>query len=267
MAVKRMRLDEYLVETGQLPDLRMARGWIMGGKVLVEDRICDKPGSPITASRTVRLKELPAQFASRGGSKLAEALDRFQVTAAEKVVLDAGASTGGFTDCLLKRGARRVYCADVGHGQLRGALAVDPRIVNWERTNISDLRLKRFTDPLDLCVADLSFLSLTKAVPILSALFTRQPHFICLLKPLYEGMTVGDPNNPKGLASVLLQVGQRLNESSVGVSNIIVSPVKGGRGVVEFLLHLKESDRPHSLESLCQQAIEEALERFPEIAL
>ena len=229
------RLDELLLDQGLLGDLKTAQGWIMAGKVVVEGRVVTTPGSRFAETADIHLRDLPLRFASRGGYKLERALERFGADVSGRVCLDAGACTGGFTDCLLQRGAARVYAVEVGHGQLRGKLATDPRIVSLERTNISDLARSDLAPPVQFAVADLSYLSLTKAVPILAGLFDGAFDAVCLVKPLYEGLDQGRMSDPGGLGAVLLALLRRLEEQGHAALDVCVSPILGGRGAVEFL--------------------------------
>jgi len=229
------RLDEILVAQGLLADLKTAQGWIMAGKVVVDGKLVTTPGSRLAESADIHLRDLPLRFASRGGYKLERALDRFAIGVEELVCLDAGASTGGFTDCLLKRGARRVYAVEVGHGQLRGRLAADPRVVSRERTNIGEVMRADLDAPIAFAAADLSYLSLTKAVPILAALFDGPLNAVCLVKPLYEGLDQDRMADPAALGETLLQLLRRLDGLGWPAAGVCVSPILGGRGAIEYL--------------------------------
>ncbi len=229
------RLDELLVDQGLLADLKTAQGWVMAGKVVVDGKVVSTPGSRFAETAEVHLRDLPLRFASRGGYKLERALQRFGVDVTGRVCLDAGASTGGFTDCLLQHGAARVYAVEVGHGQFKGKLASDPRIVSLERTNISDVRRPDLDPTVEFAAADLSYLSLTKAVPILAGLFDGPLHAVCLVKPLYEGLDQGRKADPAALGAVLLALLRRLDADGFPACDVCVSPILGGRGAVEFL--------------------------------
>jgi len=231
----RPRLDELLVGQGLLADLKTAQGWIMAGKVVVDGKTVVTPGSRFVETADIHLRDLPLRFASRGGYKLERALERFAIDVRGLVCLDAGASTGGFTDCLLQRGARRVYAVEVGHGQLRGRLAADPRVVSRERTNLVEVVRADLGEPLDFAAADLSYLSLTKAVPILAGLFDGPLRAVCLVKPLYEGLDQGRMTDPGGLGDTLLRLLRSLDGAGWPCAGVCVSPILGGRGAVEFL--------------------------------
>jgi 23S rRNA (cytidine1920-2'-O)/16S rRNA (cytidine1409-2'-O)-methyltransferase len=233
---RKERLDLLVQKIGGYEDPRLARGLIMAGKVVVDGTVVNTPGMLFPPSANIHLRETPLRFASRGGYKLERALQRFDIDVRERVCLDAGASTGGFTDCLLQRGAARVYAVEVGYGQLRGKLATDPRVVSFERTNISDLSPADLNPPIALACADLSYLSLRKAVPIIGALFIKQPHMVLLIKPLYEGLAQTEIDDKAALARVLRALFRDLESQGWRASNACVSPILGSRGAVEFLV-------------------------------
>ena len=237
MAKKRTRLDEHLVELGYFADLRTARGWIMAGKVVVDEKTTTAVGLMVADTVQIHLRGLPLKYASRGGYKLAHALETFRVGVRGKVALDAGASTGGFTDCLLQAGAAKVYAVDVGHSQFRASLAVDPRVRAMERTNISAIRMADLDPPIDLAVADLSYLTLSVALPKIRALFHDPSRFdiVALIKPLYEGLAQADVTNLAAIEPVLCTLFERLEGQGVHIHAACVSPLLGGRGAIEFL--------------------------------
>jgi 23S rRNA (cytidine1920-2'-O)/16S rRNA (cytidine1409-2'-O)-methyltransferase len=232
----RARLDQRLVAQGLLPDIKTAQAWVLAGDVLVDGAVCAKPGTAVGEAAVVALRRAPEKYASRGGLKLAAALERFALALDGQTVLDAGASTGGFTDCLLQHGAARVYAVDVGYGQLRGKLRCDPRVVNLERTNVGDLELATFEPALDLAVFDLSYLSAVKAVPIVAALFRKPVSIIGLVKPLFEGVPPEGKRDPALLAGALDRVLASLPAQNLAARGLIPSPIAGSNGTAEFLL-------------------------------
>jgi 23S rRNA (cytidine1920-2'-O)/16S rRNA (cytidine1409-2'-O)-methyltransferase len=239
MSSSQPRLDEIVLERGLVADLRTARAVIMRGDVLVDDRVETKAGSRVRAGAVVRLRRERGEYASRGGLKLARALDAFDLDVREKIVLDAGASAGGFTDCLLRRGARKVFAVDVGHGQMDGRLANDARVVNLERTNVSDLTVDRFgTERPSLATVDLSYLSLRKAVPILRALLGEEVVLVCLVKPLFEGLAQGAERDPEALRGVLAALLAEIEIPRSRLRGLVASPILGNRRSVELLAHL-----------------------------
>lgn len=178
-------LAAVLVERGLFESIDQARRWIMAGKVLVNDHRLEKPGMLVPRDVVLRIQGR-SHYASRAGYKLEAALQHFAADATRQVTLDCGASTGGFTDCLLQHGAALVYAVDVGHDQLLGRLRADPRVRNLERTNLSDLTPMMLEPPPTLITLDLSYLSLTKALPIAAALLASQGQILALIKPLFE---------------------------------------------------------------------------------
>jgi 23S rRNA (cytidine1920-2'-O)/16S rRNA (cytidine1409-2'-O)-methyltransferase len=181
-----LRLDQLLVERGLFPSREQARRAVMAGTVEVEGRRIDKPGTPVPAGAALAVVGPKEPFVSRAGRKLAHALDHFALDVAGQVCLDVGASTGGFTDCLLARGAARVYAVDVGYGQLDQRLRGDPRVVVMERVNARHLAPGALPEPCDLATVDVSFISLLKVVPALLPLLRREGQLLALIKPQFE---------------------------------------------------------------------------------
>lgn len=238
MTRRKKRLDELLVELGYYRSTADALGPVMAGEVRVNGRPCTKVGQRVPEDADIRIKGMDTRYASRGGYKLERALSCFGIDVTGKMVLDAGASTGGFTDCLLQHGAAKVYAVDVGYGQLRGRLAADPRVVALERTNIGDLAGGgKLAEAVDLCTVDLSYLSLVKAIPILYEV-VGDVEMICLVKPLYEGLAEERKDDIAGIVEVAGALLRRLAEGGYRVLDVIVSPLIGGRGAVEFLVRI-----------------------------
>src|SRR5712692_3816098 len=174
MAANKERLDVALVRRGLAPSRERARALIMAGQVFIGERLADKPGTLVQLDAECRLAQAPSElkYASRGGLKLEKALDTFELDPSGRVALDVGASTGGFTDCLLQRGAQRVYAVDVGHGQLAWTLRNDPHVVVMEHTNIR--HLSALPEPIDCAVVDVSFISLHLVLPALARLLDSE---------------------------------------------------------------------------------------------
>jgi len=221
-----------------------ARALILAGEVLAGDKPVSKAGELLSRETTLRLRRDPLPFVSRGGLKLAHGLDVFAVAPMGLVALDIGASTGGFTDCLLQRGAARVYCVDVGHGQLDWKVASDPRVVVKDRTNVRHLQPGDFPETGDLAVVDVSFISLKLVLPALAPLLRPGAPVIALVKPQFE---VGRGRVGKGgivrdeeaRADALREVATFAVGLGWSVVGETTSPITGGKGNVEFLLHLK----------------------------
>ena len=234
------RLDQLLVERGSFTSREKARRTIMAGRVRVDGRLVDKPGSAVAADAKLEVVGPAEPFVSRGGRKLARALDHFAVAVEGLVCLDAGASTGGFTDCLLQRGAERVYAIDVGYGQLDYGLRNDPRVVVMERTNARQLTPEDIPERCDLATFDLSFISLTKVVPAVARLVRSGGRLITLIKPQFE---VGKGRVGKGgvvrddvlRKKVIVERIDDLEAIGLTCQGWIDSPITGARGNLEAL--------------------------------
>ncbi len=238
------RIDKILVEKGLVPSRERARALILAGSVLVGDTVVDKAGTKIPVDSDVRLRGEDIPYVSRGGLKLERALDVFPVPVRDRVAIDVGASTGGFTDCLLQRGAKQVYAVDVGYGQLAWSLRSDPRVVNLERTNIRNLTSDIFDLEPDLAVIDASFISLEKVLPPTLALLARPADIIALIKPQFEvgrgevgkGGVVRDHEQHKLVKEKIQAFSQAIGCTVIGVDE---SPITGPKGNREFLLALR----------------------------
>jgi 23S rRNA (cytidine1920-2'-O)/16S rRNA (cytidine1409-2'-O)-methyltransferase len=217
----------------------------MAGQVVVDDHAIDKPGTLVSLSAQIRLKNCPNRYASRGGTKLEKALDTFSVDVSGKVVMDVGASTGGFTDCLLQRGARTVYAIDVGYGQLAWKLREDARVVVLERANICALTQAEIPAPADLAVIDVSFTSLKKIWPPVINLLKPQGELLSLVKPQFEaakedvaaGGIVRSLQIYQQVMQVMVETAHAL---SVHVIGIMESPLRGQKGNREFFLYAQK---------------------------
>jgi 23S rRNA (cytidine1920-2'-O)/16S rRNA (cytidine1409-2'-O)-methyltransferase len=241
---KRLRADLALVEQGLVPSREKARALILAGEVLVGDRPVTKAGDLVDPAVALRLRSEPMPYVSRGGVKLAHGLDVFGVDVRGVVALDVGASTGGFTDCLLQRGAGRVYCVDVGHGQLDWKVASDPRVVAIDRANIRHLARDRIPETCTLAVIDVSFISLRLVLPVLPPFLAPGAPLVALVKPQFE---VGRGHVGKGgivrdegaRVEAVAAVAAAARELGFSVLGQTTSPITGGKGNVEFLLHLR----------------------------
>ena len=239
----RRRLDAELVRRGLVPSREAARALVLGGKVTVAGAPAPKPARLVSASEPIEVAGPPPRFVSRGGDKLDAALDRFGIDVAGRRALDAGASTGGFTDCLLQRGAAGVTAVDVGYGQLHERLRGDHRVRVLERTNI-----RHFTAevPFDVVVADLSFISLSTAAPALVG-DNAAPgaDVVVLVKPQFEAGRAevsrgrGVVRDPAVWRRALVEVGAALGRRGAAMMGAMVSPLRGPEGNVEFLVHLR----------------------------
>lgn len=233
----RERLDQLLVQRGLADSRERAQQLILAGAVSVGERVVDKPGTQVPSDALVAVAARPP-YASRGGLKLAAALDAFALDVRGMVAADVGASTGGFTDCLLQRGASRVYAIDVGYGQLAWDLRRDPRVVVLDRTNARFL--EHLPEPVDLVTADVSFISLRLILPPALGWLREGGQIVALVKPQFEagrdrlgkGGVVRDPSVHR---AVLTEIAGWAAGRSLGLQGLIRSPVTGPAGNVEFL--------------------------------
>jgi 23S rRNA (cytidine1920-2'-O)/16S rRNA (cytidine1409-2'-O)-methyltransferase len=240
--VRRSRLDLELVRRGLAATVGQARDAVLAGRITVGGRPALKPATLVAAGEPLAVEAPPRPYVSRGGEKLAAALEAFGIDPAGSRCLDAGASTGGFTDVLLSRGAEHVTAVDVGYGQLAWRLRRDPRVTVIERKNVRDLGPSDLAAPPDLVVADLSFISLVKVLPGLSGVAADRAEFVLLVKPQFEaepeeverGGVVRDP----GVWRRAIADSERAcRRSGLGPLGVIPSPLAGPAGNVEFLLH------------------------------
>ena len=243
------RLDLLVLERGLAESREKAKTLIMAGQVYVDHQKADKPGDlyPEDAQIEARGKALP--FVSRGGLKLEKARREFQLSLEGLTCMDVGASTGGFTDCMLQNGARKVYAVDVGYGQLAWSLRSDPRVVNLERTNARYLTREQVPEAIDFFSVDVSFISLSLILPAVRPLLAEQGRAVCLIKPQFEAGrekvgkkgVVRDPAVHREVIEKTLLMAQKEGYSVLGLT---YSPVKGPEGNIEYLVHLQRSDAP-----------------------
>jgi 23S rRNA (cytidine1920-2'-O)/16S rRNA (cytidine1409-2'-O)-methyltransferase len=244
---KRERLDKLLVERGLVASREEGRKRILAGEVLVDDRPFAKAGSLIDADSPIRLRGKAMPYVSRGGVKLEGALGHFSIDLRDKIVLDVGASTGGFTDCLLAFGARRVYAVDVGYGQLDWKLRNDPRVVVREKTNIRYLKAGDLAEPAELATIDASFISLRIVLPSVRNLLTPKGEIVALIKPQFE---VGKGKVGKGGVvrrreeheKVIGEIREAAGSLQLQVIGVVESPLAGPKGNKEFFIYLRKTD-------------------------
>jgi 23S rRNA (cytidine1920-2'-O)/16S rRNA (cytidine1409-2'-O)-methyltransferase len=245
--MRRERIDKLLVERGIAESRTKAQAMVMAGVVLVDDRRIEKPSDFVTSNSEIRIKgsdNPAARYVGRGGLKLEAALREFSIDPEGMICLDVGASTGGFTDCLLQHGARRVVAIDVGHNQIDWRLRTDTRVEVRERVNARYLKPDDFNEKFDLIVMDLSFISATKVLPALVPLSTSTGGLITLIKPQFEvgkgevgsGGIVRDPEKRE---RVIQEVNHCARELGLDVRGLIESPIQGADGNVEFLAYYR----------------------------
>ncbi len=256
---EKIRLDVLLVERGLAPSREKAQAFIMAGEVEVEGTLHDKPGARVPAEAVVTLKARP-RFVSRGGDKLDAALSAFAIPVTGKVCVDVGASTGGFTDCLLQHGAARVYAIDVGYGQIALTLRGDPRVVVMERTNARHLDV--LPEPVHFASIDASFISLTLILPAVLRWSAPPFDIVPLVKPQFEAgrRDVGNGGvvrEPKVHRRVLHEVGTFAISLGLAVNGLIRSPLRGPAGNTEFLLWLSSAAQPGTpdLDTLIERGV------------
>jgi 23S rRNA (cytidine1920-2'-O)/16S rRNA (cytidine1409-2'-O)-methyltransferase len=265
----KQRLDMLLVDRDLCPSRQLAQRWIRAGEVKVNETVIDKPGTTVDVEAAIVVKAR-SRFVSRGGEKLAKALEVFPIETAERVCLDAGISTGGFTDCLLQNGAALVYGVDVGYGQVAWSLQTDDRVIVRERTNIRHLQPEElYTDDRprpNLGVTDVSFISLTKIYPALHRLLIAPRELVVLVKPQFEvgkarigkNGVVRDPGAKVDAIRGAIEAAQALGWQVRGLTG---SPITGPAGNTEFLLWLSEVGEALALEDAAIRAIVDQVDR------
>jgi len=257
----KLRLDHYLVESGLVETRSRARAMILAGDVLVNGQKETRAGHQVGEKDDVTLRQKP-RFVSRGGEKLDHALAAFDIDVTGMVAADLGASTGGFTDCLLQRGAARVYAIDVGHGQLDLRVRDDPRVITMEKTNAR--YIESLPEAIDIVVIDVSFISLGLMFPVVARILKPGGLCVPLIKPQFEagrdeigkGGVVRDPAIHR---LVLERTTALATANGLGTLGLVASPLQGPAGNIEFLAWLKESAPPGDIPSMIDAAMAEAL--------
>jgi 23S rRNA (cytidine1920-2'-O)/16S rRNA (cytidine1409-2'-O)-methyltransferase len=260
---EKKRLDCLIYERGLAESREKAKIMIMMGNVYVDRQKSDKPGTmlPETAEIEIRGKTLP--YVSRGGLKLEKAMTVFPISLNGKITMDIGASTGGFTDCMLQNGAKKVYSIDVGYGQLAWKLRNDPRVVNLERTNVRYLTAQQVPDTIDFFSVDVSFISLCLVLPVARSFLAEHGQAVCLVKPQFEAGRgkVGKKGVVRDSA-VHVEVIQKITDfvlsHGFSVLGLTFSPVKGPEGNIEYLIFLEKSEQPASAELNIPALVEES---------
>ena len=238
--MKKKRLDVLLFEKGMVPSRERAKAIIMSGIVYVNNQKADKAGMSIPEDAEIEIRGKTNSFVSRGGLKIEKALTYLQIDPKDLCAMDIGASTGGFTDCLLTRGARKVYSIDVGYGQLAWKLRQDPRVVCMERTNIRKVTPDMLDDVPEFAVIDVSFISLKLVLPVVAQLLNEHGRIACLIKPQFEAGKgkvgkKGVVREPEIHLDVLNAFIENAHEAGFHVYNLTFSPIKGPEGNIEFL--------------------------------
>jgi len=237
-----MRLDKLLVERGLVRSRQRAQALVMEGKVKVNHQRITKSGTQIDASAYLEITEKDSPFVSRGGLKLQHALEYFHISVDGLIAMDVGASTGGFTDCLLQKGAKKVYAIDVGYGQLDWKLRNNSRVIVLEKENIRYLSPHKITDPIDIAVIDVSFISLKLVIPVVRDFLVTGGQLVALIKPQFEvgkgkvgkGGVVKDPEEH---SRVIGEISSFVEKLGCHIKGLVESPILGPKGNKEFFLY------------------------------
>ena len=245
----KMRLDEYLVENECFEDLEIAKRQIMGGNVIVNEQKIDKPGEIISLDKikSIRIKEKNTPYVSRGGLKLEKAIKIFNLDFRAKIVLDIGASTGGFTDCSLQNGAKFVYAVDVGTNQLDWKLRNDSRVKSIENKHINELEKTNLENEIDIIVMDISFISIKKVLYKIKELLKENGFAVFLIKPQFEAerneIEKGIVNDLNVHKRVIDEVVEEAKNYQLFLENLTISPIKGTKGNIEYLAKFSKKDK------------------------
>jgi 23S rRNA (cytidine1920-2'-O)/16S rRNA (cytidine1409-2'-O)-methyltransferase len=268
---KTIRLDQHLLGQGLSDSIEKARKEIITGWVMVNAETVRDPAKIINGTEEIQIERPRGEFASRGGEKLQEALKHFNISVSEKIAADLGASTGGFTDCLLRNGAEKVYAVDVGYGILDYRLRKDNRVVVKERTNVKNLSRENFSEKVDFISVDLSFISIIKVFDKIYELFTPVEGVI-LLKPQFEAkpeeLSKGVVTKKEDHLNILIRVINELLDRKMKFKGLHFSPIQGPAGNIEFLLYFEiGSDKPENIERCAIEKIiynimDEAYKKF-----
>ena len=258
---KKTRLDVLLVEQGLLDSRQKAQAHIMAGLVFVNGQRVDKPGTAVANDAQIEVRGRALPYVSRGGLKLEKAMKCFPLTPNGKVCMDIGASTGGFTDCMLQNGAVKVYAVDVGYGQLAWSLRTDERVVNMERTNIRNVKPEDLAEQIEFFSVDVSFISLHHIFPVAQAITTPDAMGVCLVKPQFEAGREkvgknGVVRDPATHREVLHNAMGYAAANGFAVRGLDFSPVKGPEGNIEYLMFVQKSGEPSVLDdSVAEQVV------------
>ena len=270
----KIRLDQYLCQNGYAQSRERAKALIMSGIVFVDEQKVDKAGEMIAEDAKVEVRGHDIGYVSRGGLKLEKAMEVFPMRPEGKICMDIGASTGGFTDCMLQNGAVRVYAVDVGYGQLAWSLRTDARVVNMERTNIRNVTPDQLQDAIEFFSVDVSFISLKHIFPVADAICTPSAVGVCLVKPQFEAGRdkvgkKGVVREPSTHAEVLHMAQGYAMANHFTPAGLDFSPIKGPEGNIEFLMYVQHCDHPQPLpQGLSEQTVtaaHTALDKAPNL--
>ena len=270
----KIRLDQYLCQNNLAQSRERARALIMSGIVFVNEQKADKAGDMIAEDAKVEVRGHDMGYVSRGGLKLEKAMQVFPMRPNGKVCMDIGASTGGFTDCMLQNGAVKVYAVDVGYGQLAWSLRTDPRVVNMERTNIRKVTIEQIAERIEFFSVDVSFISLKHIFPVADLLCAPDACGVCLVKPQFEAGrekvgkkgVVREPATHKEVILAAMDYAAQNHFTSAGID---YSPIKGPEGNIEFLLYVRHCNEAQPLPEQVVDAVVDAahgtLDKLPNL--
>ena len=261
MNVLKERLDTLMVKRGFYPSRVMAKAAIMAGIVFVDGQKSDKAGNMVDSEAEIFVKENLCPYVSRGGLKLEKSIEEFGLQLQNRICMDIGASTGGFTDCMLQNGAEKVYAVDVGYGQLDWKLRSDSRVVNMEKCNIRYLDTQTITDPVDFISIDVSFISLRLVFPVAASVLAEDGEIVCLVKPQFEAGR--EQVGKKGIVrdrNVHIEVIEKVlgyaEDNGLYPFGLTFSPVTGAKGNIEYLLALSKREEMRYNVSCIQTVVE-----------
>lgn len=253
--MEKKRLDVLVFEHGFAESREKARAIIMAGEIYADNQKADKPGATYNEDVKLEHRGSGLKYVSRGGLKLEKAMNVFDISLDGKTAMDIGASTGGFTDCMLQNGAKKVYSVDVGYGQLAWNLRTDDRVINLERTNIRYITQEQIPDKIDFFSVDVSFISLKLVLPAVKQLLSDNCEAVCLIKPQFEAgrEKVGKKGVVRDKAvhvEVVNEIYRFVMSIGFDVLGLDFSPIKGPEGNIEYLIYLKVSDAPHAVANI-----------------
>ncbi|MDD6847751.1 MAG: TlyA family RNA methyltransferase [Oscillospiraceae bacterium] len=256
------RLDVLVFEKGFAESREKAKAIIMAGEIYVDNQKADKCGQSYNEDVNIEFRGTAPKYVSRGGLKLEKAINNFHLDLKGKVTMDIGASTGGFTDCMLQNGAEKVYSIDVGYGQLAWKLRNDSRVVNLERTNMRKVTKEQVPDEIDFFSIDVSFISLKLLLPVARELLSENAQAVCLIKPQFEAGREkigkkGVVRDPQVHIEVVESIYNFCLENGYSVLNLDYSPIKGPEGNIEYLIHLQKSENPVSFTEITPKELVE----------
>lgn len=259
---EKLRLDIALTQQGLVESREKAKALIMAGQVYVNDQKELKAGTTIKPDDKIEVRGNQNPFVSRGGLKLEKAAKNFDINLSDCVCMDIGASTGGFSDCMLTHGAKKVYAIDVGYGQLAWKLRTDERVVNMERTNFRYVTHEQIPEDIDFASVDVSFISLKIILPVLHKLLKSNGQAVCLIKPQFEAGREkigkkGVVRDPSVHVEVVESITAFALETGFMIKNLDFSPIKGPEGNIEYLMHIEKSDSPQNISNVSSEELVE----------